>query len=159
MSAWASVNPGTSVHLNDLVMPRADTSSSKTVTHDRDGDARDLCLITPWCSAVARDYPQPDVTGGGRGTSLWQCSLQSPGSTRSMAPSLTLPCSSFLLYQISLRDSPTHYRTITTAKFLPNGLGLLLSKWAHLWFTPLTQTHLYWVRTLITLQLELLQPP
>lgn len=46
----------------------------------------------------------------------------------------------------SLSDNPTHYRTITIAKFLPNGLGLLLSKWAHLCFTPLTQTHLSWGR-------------
>lgn len=149
MSPCTSVNPGTSVQLNDLLMTRADTSSSRTVTHDRDGGARDLCRITRRCSAVARNYPQPDVTGGGGGTSLCHCSLQSPGSSRSMAPLLTLPCSSFLLYHVSfcsLSDSPTHYRTITTAKFLPNGLGLLLSKWAHLWFTPLIQTHLCWGR-------------
>lgn len=149
MSSCTSVNSGTSTQLNDLVMPSADTSSSRTVTCDMDGDARDLCLIMPLCSAVPRDYPQPDVTGVGGSTSLWQCSIWSPGSTGSMVPSLMLPCSSFLLCHVSFcscRDSPTHYRTITTAKFLPNGLELLLSKWAYLWFTPLTHTHLYWGR-------------
>lgn len=104
------------------------------------GDARDLCLITPQQSAA---------TGTSADSSLWQCSLQSPGSTRSVASSLTLPCSPFLLCYMSScssRDSPTHYRTITTAKLLPNGLGMLLSKWSHLWFTTLTWTCLYWGR-------------
>lgn len=106
----------------------------------RIGDARDLCLITPQHSAA---------TGTSADSSLWQCSLQSPGSTRGVASSLTLPSSPFLLCYMSscsLRDSPTHYRTITTAKLLPNGLGMLLSKWSHLWFTTLTWTCLYWGR-------------
>lgn len=105
MSMCTSVNPGTSVQLNDLVMPSTISSAHFT---------------------------------------------SSPGSTRSVAPSLTLPCSSFLLYQVpscSLRDSPTHYRIITTAKFLPNRLGLLLSKWAHLWFPP-PDPDLYWGRAM-----------
>jgi len=40
------------------------------MTRDRDGGASDLCLITPGCTAVARDYRQPDVAGGGGGISL-----------------------------------------------------------------------------------------
>lgn len=133
-------------------MSRADMSSGRTVTYYVDWNARELCLITPWCCAVVRDYSQSTVIQGDYSTSLWQTGVQ--GSTSSMA--FTLACSEFLLssHFLLLNDTPIYFRAITTSKFLLNELELLLSKCACLCPIPLDSSTDAEPQDLVTFQLQ-----
>jgi len=154
MTSCTTDNSGTSVQLNDMVMSRADMSSGRTVTYYVDGDARELCLITPWCWAVVRDYSQSTVRQATAPTcDRLVCRFHLEYGFHA--------CSQFLLSSclFLVNEGPIHFRATTTSKFLLNELALLLSKWACLCPIPLTSITDAGPQDLITFQLQLLRPP